>query len=304
MPFAIKKIFLQEKQKAFMLLIKEFGYTQKEAQRFISKGRLSVNGKTVTKSSQDIDGEVEFIYFNPVSRGLKPIYEHNEFVVYSKPSGVLVHPQNRHTQYSLIDEVKATYGRDANIAHRIDQETSGLVLCAKNKKSEIDIKMMFETRDMKKTYLALVHGRVENDFIIDEPILRAEDENSTIRMMVRVHKDGKPSKTEIKVLEYFADYDMTLLKCLPYTGRQHQIRLHLFHVKHPIVGDPIYGQDEKNILAFLDKELSQTDRIKNTKSHRLLLHASELEFELYNQKFHIKDTAEFEKECLNYVVCE
>ncbi len=293
----MKKMNAPIKQKAFLYLIKELDYTQKEAQRLIAKGRLFVGGLPMTRTAGEIEGEFEFIYFEPITKGLKPTVVYDEFVVFDKPSGVLIHPQNRKTPYSLIDELKYQFGRDANIAHRIDQETSGLVLCARNKQSERDIKMMFEERDMKKKYLALVHGKMEDDVCIEEPLLRREDESAIVRMVVKVHEDGKASKTDIKPLKYFADKDMTLVECSPYTGRQHQIRVHLFHVKHSIVGDPIYGQSEENIVRFLDKELDEKKRKELSGASRLLLHASELEFELYGSSYHVQSKVDFEELC-------
>ncbi len=297
MPFILKKIFVEEKQRAFKFLVKELKYTQKESQRFIAKGRLLVNGEVMNKSSQEIEGEIEFIYFEPITRGLKPTAKYDEFVVFDKPSGVLIHPQNRNTPYSLIDELKYQFGRDANITHRIDQETSGLVLCSKNKKSERNIKMMFQERNMKKKYLALVHGELKNNISVEVPLLRKEDERAIVRMLVKVHKDGKKSKTDIKPIKYFLDKNMTLIECSPLTGRQHQIRVHMFHVKHPIVGDPIYGQSEENVIKFLDKELNRKNRIDNSGASRLLLHASELEFNLYGEIFYIESNTDFLKVC-------
>lgn len=298
MPFILKKMFVEKKQRAVLFLIKELGYTQREAQRFIARERLHVEGNIVNKPSQEIEGEVEFIMFEPITRGLKPNVEYDKFVVFDKPSGVLIHPQNKNTDYSLIDELKYQFGRDANIAHRIDQETSGLVICSKDKKSERDIKMMFEQRDMKKKYLAMVHGEVKESMCIEEPLLRKEDHSAIVRMVVKVHPEGKASKTDIKPLKYFADKDMTLVECSPYTGRQHQIRVHLFHVKHSIVGDPIYGQNQENIISFLDKKISPEERIKNSGAIRLLLHANELEFSLYEKDYHIKSNINFESICL------
>jgi 23S rRNA pseudouridine1911/1915/1917 synthase len=304
LPFVKKKFFVEEKQRAFIYLIKELGYTQKEAQRMIAKGRMIIDDRIVLKASQEIQGEIEFICFNPITKGLSPDYIHKEFVVYSKPSGLLVHPQNRYTAYSLIDELKHRYGKDANITHRIDQETSGLVLCALNKQSERDIKMMFEERNMKKKYLALVHGKIKDSISINERLLREQDESSIVRMVVKVHDKGKQSRTDISPLKYYKDLDMTLVECKPYTGRQHQIRVHLFHVKHPIVGDPIYGQSENNIIKFLDKKITCKERINYSGASRLLLHANELEFELYNEYFHIKSTTDFENICLYSMKCE
>ena len=301
MPFILKKMYAKKKQRAFLYLIKELGYSQRDAQRLIAKGRLLIDGKAMTKTTHEIEGEFEFISFEPATRGLLPHVVHDEFVVFDKPSGVLIHPQNRGTPYSLVDELKYQFGMDANIAHRIDQETSGLVLCARNKKSERDIKMMFQERDMQKKYLAFVHGEFKKPLCVEAPLLRAEDENAIVRMVVKVDEKGKPSKTEFKPLKYFPHLDMTLIECSPHTGRQHQIRVHLFHVKHPIVGDPIYGQKEEDIVKFLDKEITDSERIKKSGATRLLLHASELKFELYNEIYSIKSRIDFEAISLKQV---
>ena len=274
----------------------ELGYSQRESQRFISKGRVLVDGEKMVKTAGEIEGEIEFIYFEPITKGLEPTFVEEEFVVFDKPSGLLVHPQTKRTPYSLIDELKFQFGRGANIAHRIDQETSGLVLCAKNKTSEREIKMMFQERDMKKKYLAMVHGEMKEELIVEAPLLRSQDQSSAmVRMIVKVHEDGKPSKTTFKPLLYLPEKDMTLVECSPHTGRQHQIRVHLFHVKHTIVGDPVYGQEDSNLVKFLDRELTPLDRIKNSGASRLLLHASELEFELYGKEFHIESRVDFLK---------
>ncbi|MEN8303632.1 MAG: RluA family pseudouridine synthase [Campylobacterota bacterium] len=291
-------MFSEKKQKAFLFLIEELGYTQKEAQRFISKGRVLVNGEKMMKTAGEVEGEFEFIFFEPISKGLEPTYVEDEFVVFDKPSGVLIHPQTKRTPYSLIDELKYQFGRNANIAHRIDQETSGLVLCARNKTSERDIKMMFQERDMKKRYLAMVHGEFKEELCVEAPILRSQAETAVVRMVVHIHETGKVSKTDFRPLKYFPELDMTLIECSPFTGRQHQIRVHLFHVKHPIVGDPIYGQSEEDMIKFLDKTLTPEDRINNSGAKRLLLHANELEFELYDKVYNIKSDIDFEKVCI------
>ena len=299
MPFVKNKYFVEKKQRAVFYIVNELGYTQREAQRFISKGRVLVNGEKMVKTAGEIEGEIEFIHFEPITKGLKPTFQEKEFVVFDKPSGVLIHPQTKRTPYSLIDELKYQFGRDANIAHRIDQETSGLVLCAKNKISERDIKMMFQEREMKKKYIAMVHGEFKEELVVEEPLLRSQDQSSAmVRMIVKVDKEGKASKTTFKPLKYFPERDMTLIECSPHTGRQHQIRVHLFHVKHTIVGDPIYGQSNDNLVKFLDKVLSPLERINNGGASRLLLHASELAFELYGENYNIKSDIDFEKVCL------
>jgi len=293
LPFVKKKMYAEKKQKAFLFLINELGYTQREAQRFISKGRVLVNGEKMLKTAGEVEGEFEFIYFEPITKGLVPNHVDEEFVLFDKPSGVLIHPQTKKTPYSLIDELKYQFGRDANIAHRIDQETSGLVLCAKNKTSERELKMMFQERDMKKKYLAIVHGELKEEICMEEPLLRTKAESAIVRMVVKVDKTGKASKTDFKPLKYFPHANMTLVECSPHTGRQHQIRVHLFHMKHPIVGDPVYGQSEENMIKFLDKVLTPEDRIQLSGANRLLLHANELEFSLYGKDYHFLSKVDF-----------
>jgi len=302
LPFVKKKMFVKEKQKAVLFLINEMGYTQRESQRFISKGRILVEGEPMKKTAGEIEGEIEFIYFEPITKGLIPNHIDEEFVVFDKPSGMLVHPQTKKTPYSLIDELKFQFGMDANIAHRIDKETSGLVLCAKNKTSEREIKMMFQEREMKKKYLALVHGEFKESICIEAPLLRFQAESAIVRMVVKVDETGKKSKTDFKPLEYFPELDMTLVECSPHTGRQHQIRVHLFHVKHPIVGDPIYGQTEEDLVKYLDRVLTPQERVDKSGATRLLLHANELEFELYGKKYNFVSKVNFIEEFKKSIV--
>lgn len=297
MPFVTKKLHSPTRQKAFKFLIHALGLKQPEAQRLIAKGRLSQNGVVMSNNAGYIEGDFEFIMFEPLSLGLDSTFVAPDFVIYDKPSGVLVHPQNRTTPYSLNDEIKHRFGHDANVAHRIDQETSGLVLASRNKKSERVIKMLFENREISKRYLAMVRGHVENPIDINEPLLRREDPSTIVRMVVKVDPEGKPSRTYIKPLRYFPEHDMTLVEALPFTGRTHQIRVHLFHVKHPIIGDPIYGQEQINIVKFLDRALTPEERFEKSGANRLLLHANALEFEYGNHHYHIISQEDFVQQC-------
>jgi len=301
LPFVINKLHVDTPIRAFLFLIKKLGYTQAESQRLISKGRLLIDNEPMKNSHQMIEGDVEFISHEPSTKGLKPTFVEKEFVLFDKPSGVLIHPQNRHTQYSLVDELKYQFGKDANITHRIDQETSGLVLCALNRDVERHLKMKFETRDIHKKYLALVHGKFPDTLHVTEPLLRKEDESAVVRMMVKVDKEGKASDTSFILLDYFEDLDMSLVECSPRTGRQHQIRVHLFHVKHPIVGDPIYGQKDEDIIRFLDKEISLQERKELSGATRLLLHANELAFCFKEVEYDVKSAVNFREVALGFV---
>ena len=300
MPFITKRLHSPIRQKAFRFLMQELGITQSEAQRLIAKGRLSQNGEVMANNAGFIEeGDFDFICFEPLTLGLEPTFVEEEFAVYDKPSGLLVHPQNRHTPYSLNDEIKHRFGHEANITHRIDQETSGLVLAARNKISERVLKMMFEERQITKRYLAMVKGHLKEPLDIQEPLLRREDSSSIIRMIVKVHPEGKTSRTFITPLEYFPDTDTTLVEASPLTGRQHQIRVHLFHVEHPIIGDPIYGQNENDAVRFLDREMSVEERFINTSASRLLLHAHSLEFTYNDISYHIVSKENFIQQCFD-----
>jgi len=296
LPFVLKDFFAPKRIKAFLFLIRELGITQRDAQRYIAKGRIFIDGEMMNDPAGDVEGLFQCVLFEPVSRGIAPLFQTNTFALFDKPSGVLVHPQNRNTPYSMVDEIRHRFGPHANITHRIDQETSGLLLAAKDKESERTLKMMFESREMDKRYLAIVHGKMEKDISIDAPLIRTPDDSALVRMVVRVHVEGKSSKTDIKVLKYFPDMDMTLVEAKPLTGRQHQIRVHLFHVKHPIVGDPIYGQEEADVIRFLDKGVSEEERIAKSGAKRLLLHANRLAFTFEGVHYDLVSKTDFVSE--------
>ena len=245
----------------------------------IDTRKISVNGQIVTDKAAIVQGDVEVLLFEPQTKGFLPIFQTGDFVIFDKPSGVMVHPRNRASGYTLIDEARYHFGELANITHRIDKETSGLVLVSKTKIAEKSIKQMFEAKRIQKSYLVLVRGKIKEKLFIDEPIAKNRD-YSTIKLKVLIDSSGKPSQTIIEPLEIFGD--CTLVKATPLTGRQHQIRVHLFHVKHPIVGDPIYGVDTDTAIRYLDKELSFDARVRLTGAPRLMLHAYSLAF-FYNQ---------------------
>ncbi len=277
MSFRVKKYYIKKRVKAFKFLIDQLGYSMKEAQKLIDRERFLVNNRPLIKKSAYIKGEIGIIEFVPQTQNIVPIFQTPTLALFDKPSGVLIHPRNRNTEYSLTHEIKYLFGQKANITHRIDKETSGLVIAAKDSSTEKRIKLAFENREIKKGYLAFVKGKLNKELFIDEPILKNRN-FSEVKLKVYIHTSGKPSQTIIKPLKYFPDYDTTLVEALPLTGRQHQIRLHLFHVKHPIVGDPIYGVDTKVASDYLDSKLSHNDRIRYTGASRLMLHANWIDF--------------------------
>jgi 23S rRNA pseudouridine1911/1915/1917 synthase len=199
-----------------------------------------------------------------------------DFAVFDKPSGLMVHPTRKTTAYSLLDEIRYHFGNEADLAHRIDAETSGLVLVAKNKHASTILKTMFENRECNKTYLALVKGQLKNNITIISPISKS---NSTIAVrMTCVNQKGKDSTTHIHPLEFNEKNNTTLVKAVPITGRQHQIRVHLDSIGHTILGDPIYGVNDQIADECLRKTLSGERRVEFTGAKRLMLHANNLSF--------------------------
>jgi 23S rRNA pseudouridine1911/1915/1917 synthase len=291
MPFVKRPFHVEKPTKAFLFIMKQFNFTQGEAQRLIAKGRILINGESIYYTGEIIEGDIEVVYFEPKSRGVKPIFVDNNFLVFDKPSGVLVHPNTMATEYSMLDEVRTHSGQNANGTHRIDMETSGLFLASRHKDAERFLKGSFEKRSIQKSYLAWVVGELKEPFTVEESIAVRKD-YTTCKHKVEISDEGKSAKTEFVPLEYDAELDTTLVECKPYTGRLHQIRIHLFHVKHPILGDPIYGTSFEASDKYLDMNITDEERLVATGATRLMLHANSLMFP-YGARYHIVSRVDF-----------
>jgi len=267
----------------------------REAQRLIDKGRLICDGTVVNEKNALLNGEICLIEYETNPRGLKPIFECEKFAVFDKPSGVLSHPNGRHCEYSLNDEIWSLYGREASVAHRLDCETSGLIVVGKDKNAVVNLKKLFENRQVYKSYVALAHGKISENLRI-EANMDLANEYDDVKMRMRICEDGKSAVTEILPIEYFADIDATLVRAVPLTGRQHQIRLHLFHVEHKILGEPLYGLTRPQIEKILDKEMSESERILITGAPRLLLHSDEICFKFDGVEYKIKSKFDAKEE--------
>ena len=149
------------------------------------------------------------------------------------------------------------------------------------------MKKLFENRQVYKSYVALAQGKISEILRIEANMDLANDYDD-VKMRMRICEDGKSAVTEILPIEYFADIDATLVRAVPLTGRQHQIRLHLFHVEHKILGEPLYGLSRLQIEKILDKEMSESERILTTGAPRLLLHADEISFKFDGVEYKIK----------------
>ena len=267
----------------------------REAQRLIDKGRLICDGVVVSEKNALLGGEICLIDYETNPRGLQPIFECDKFAVFDKPSGVLSHPNGRHCEYSLNDEIWSLYGREAAVAHRLDCETSGLIVVGKDKNAVVNLKKLFENRQVYKSYVALVHGKISENLRIEANMDLANDYDD-VKMRMQICEDGKSAVTEISPIEYFADIDATLVRAVPLTGRQHQIRLHLFHVEHKILGEPLYGLSRPQIEKILDKEMSESERILITGAPRLLLHSDEICFKFDGVEYKIKSKFDAKEE--------
>jgi len=290
MGFVVKEFDIQN-EKILDFLVKRLGFNLREAKRAIDRGRVSLNDKKIKEKSFRGSGKLKCIVFEPNGYGLRPIFETTHFAVFDKPSGVAIHPKKLANTKSLLDDVRALWGNDANLVHRLDKETSGLVIASKNKFSESILKRAFQDKEIQKKYLALVKGKLNKEITIKKPIAVNKDEE--IKVKVLIHPDGKESATIIKPIKKIGDN--TLVECIPLTGRQHQIRVHLYSIGHPIIGDPLYGVDNQFADRYLNKLITSKERIQKTGAKRLMLHAYYLEFIFMTNKY-IITSDKFQKE--------
>ena len=444
-----------EGRKIYEILL-SLGYDMKSAQRICDKHRVTDAEDQNLHKNSVAHGEIFLIDYKCKPRGLKPIFECDAFAAFDKPSGILSHPSGRNSPYNMYDEIWSLYGQDACVAHRLDLETSGILIVAKDKDAARELKECFEQRRVMKSYLALVrgdlqsaacNGEIENcyalgsyeicrskfaddavslpdnvsdlrdtlalkgvgnkfgfnilsngasrglwrstlsggaqakfksgaptgdvdsgsefdalscgvsdklkptiamssadnrhkpcalsvakslpatskgcvnlkkfepakyakfseklkflkdfeGFVIDAQIAPS-DEFADLKIRMKISRDGKEAITLIRPLRYFEDMDASLIECYPLTGRQHQIRLHLFAAGAPILGEPLYGLSREQAERILDKKMDETERIRTTGAPRLLLHANAIRFELGGERYEIKSEFDAAREFYN-----
>ncbi|KAA6224568.1 MULTISPECIES: RluA family pseudouridine synthase [unclassified Campylobacter] len=285
-------------KKAFSLLMNELNIPIHKAQSIIDKKRLFCNDKLVIKKNELLKGEIELIVYKSEPRGVELCFENEDFAVLEKLSGVLSHPNGRNCTYSLSDEIYTLWGQKAGITHRLDRETSGLIIVAKNENIQKIFKAKFQNGEIYKEYEALVYGKTPLKFSSNKPLALSKNYDD-IKTRMCIDKNGKKAFSEFELLQYFKDFNISLIKCLPHTGRQHQLRLHLFDLGYKILGECLYGLCKKDIERILDKKINDLERINLTGATRLCLHASVLKFDYKGRNFYIKSKKSIKNELLN-----
>ena len=236
-------------------------YSRTAVQRLIDEEKITINGKIVKSSYKVQYGDRIEIEEEPAKEielkaqdiPLEILYEDNDIIVVNKPKGMVVHPANGNPDGTLVNAVMAICKDSLSgiggeirpgIVHRLDKNTSGAIIIAKNDKAHINLSEQLKKHEIKKTYIALVRGVVkENNASINMPIGRSKKD----RKKMDVDKNGKEAITHFKVMKRYKD--STLLEINIETGRTHQIRVHLSHIGYPIIGDEVYsnGKNRWNI---------------------------------------------------------
>jgi len=283
LPYILKQYDVAEGERVEDFLVDVVKLSPTLAHSLLQKGRIiDHTNKRLQKGKVLKSGYIEVMVFEPITKGLKPLFQTEHFALFDKPSGLLVHPTARSTEYTLLDEIRYHFGDEAKLVHRIDAETSGLVLVSKNGYAQYVLQEMFEKKAFVKKYKALVENELREKVLIDKKITNSE---GLIKLKMQTSTDGKASSTLIRPIAYDKAKKQTLIEAIPYTGRQHQIRVHLDAIGHRIVGDPIYGLDEHFVDDFLNYKIENAERIKTTGASRLMLHAYYLEFTFLGTRY-------------------
>ena len=254
------------------LLISYFPeFTRSNIQNYIEKGLVSVNGQVVKANFKPkVNDEIVFIVPDPVTLDVKAeeipldiVYEDDDVLVINKPRGMVVHPAAGNYEGTLVNALLG-YCKDSlseingvirpGIVHRIDKDTSGLLLVAKSNRAHLSLAEQIKEHSAKREYLALAIGEVKEDGTVNAPIGRSDKDRKKMAVTL---KNSKEAVTHYYVKERYEGF--TLLHCVLETGRTHQIRVHLSHIGKPILGDNVYGPKKQKFS--LDGQLLHAFKI-------------------------------------------
>jgi 23S rRNA pseudouridine1911/1915/1917 synthase len=255
-------------------------YSRSRMQLWIKEGFVTVDGNPSTAKTKVWGGEAVKVVaqaspekqaFLPEDIPLNIVYEDAHILVINKPAGMVVHPAAGNWSGTLLNALlfHAPILKDvprAGIVHRLDKETSGLLVVAKSIAAQTHLVRQLQARSVKREYRAIVWGQLWRNGTVNQPIGR----DPSARTKMAINKMGKPAITHYEILERFSV--QTYLRCNLETGRTHQIRVHMQHLKAPLVGDPVYGF--RNIVPI--RSMTQTLRDAVSHFHRQALHAIKL----------------------------
>lgn len=241
---------------------KELDISRSKLQKLICLGKVKSYGETISKNYilkgfekieiEDMDVPVSIINARAQDIKIKIIFEDDYILAVSKAAGMVVHPAPGHFEGTLInallnyDEKLSGVGGGirAGIVHRLDKDTSGIILIAKDERTHMLLSDKFKNREVKKTYEALVQGYFkETQGSINLPVGRSMKDRKKMGVALR----GRESQTEFKILSEYEG--ATLIEAYPKTGRTHQIRVHFSYIGHPVIGDKDYGNKQSDIIA-------------------------------------------------------
>jgi RluA family pseudouridine synthase len=246
----------------------------------VQSGEVLVNDRVVKASFSLRPGD-QIFFFHPAEREpviterVQLLYDRSGIIAVNKPSGMPIHEGGAFRFQTLEKVIKELYGKDYYPVHRLDKETSGIVLCAASESLRKDLSRQLRLQEMRKVYLALTaHEPSQKEFIVSKPI--GEAKSSAIRIKKWVCEQyGLPSLTVFKHIQSHQNYH--LLECQPKTGRTNQIRIHAAYAGLPLLGDKLYHPNEEVFLEYWDE--GQTEYVTQaTGHHRCALHAHQLEF--------------------------
>jgi 23S rRNA pseudouridine1911/1915/1917 synthase len=239
-----------------------------QVQKLIAAGNITVNGQKAKPGHRLSPGDRIDVTVPPTppqelkaeAIPLKIIYEDDDLLAVDKPAGLTVHPAPGHPGHTLVNAILAHFPHLADIGdslrpgvvHRLDKDTSGVMLVAKNQAAQVNLSRQFKSHSVTKAYLALVKGKLEPESGIIEADIGRDPRN---RKKMAVVAQGREARTEYRVIKYIGGY--TLLEVMPETGRTHQIRVHLAAIGFPVLGDKVYGVKSK----YLPRQFLHASRL-------------------------------------------